>query len=334
MNKFICDNCIPNKKVAIVLPAYNEELTLQKTIEDFHTALPQASLYVVDNNSTDRSGEIARKTIKKLGIEGNVFFEPWQGKGNAVRRAFGEIDADIYIMADADNTYPAEECFFLIKPILDGEADMVVGDRISKGDYQRENDRPFHNLGNRLIINLVNFIGKTYLRDVMSGYRAMNRTFVHNYPLTVEGFQLETDLSLFAAVNRFRIKEIPIHYRNRPSGSFSKLNTYRDGSRVLLTVFNTFRYYKPFIFFTFFALLFALLSLATGFPVIQEYTTTATVQHIPLAILASSLGVLSVIFFAIGIILDSLTYFNQNITFIRCNNSRRKAHHGTPFFKD
>ena len=219
----------PNIKIAVVLPAYNEALTIKATLEEFHKALPTANLYVIDNNSTDESGKIAKDTLVTLGNCGKVFFEPWQGKGNAIRRAFYEIDADIYLMVDADATYPAEQCHELIAPVVRGEADMVVGDRLSDGDYNRENNRPFHNFGNHLVVNLVSFVGKLKFNDVMSGYRAMNRTFVRNYPLTVPGFQLETDLSLFAAINRYRVKEVPIRYKNRPEGSASKLDTYRDG---------------------------------------------------------------------------------------------------------
>lgn len=315
----------PNIKIAVVLPAYNEALTIKATLEEFHKALPTANLYVIDNNSTDESGKIAKDTLVTLGNCGKVFFEPWQGKGNAIRRAFYEIDADIYLMVDADATYPAEQCHELIAPVVRGEADMVVGDRLSDGDYNRENNRPFHNFGNHLVVNLVSFVGKLKFNDVMSGYRAMNRTFVRNYPLTVPGFQLETDLSLFAAINRYRVKEVPIRYKNRPEGSASKLDTYRDGFRVLATVINCFRHYKPLIFFTLLAFISALLALFVGVPSLYAYIEHHAIPSLFSTILALCLVILTFVFLGTGLIVDSLAFFYRNLSFIERNKRERES---------
>lgn len=294
--------------IAIILPAYNESLTIRETIAGFHAALPHARIYVIDNNSGDDTAALARSTLEALGAAGAVLHESRQGKGNAVRRAFMEVDADVYLMADADCTYPPEQARELLAPVLAGEADMVVGDRRSGGDYQRENTRPLHNFGNRLVQKLVNLVCGSHFVDIMSGYRAMSRTFVRSYPLLVEGFQIETDLSLFAAQGRFRCREVPVRYVDRPAGSFSKLNTVRDGLRVLLTIFRIVRYYKPLIFFSLLSLFLCLSGVALGIPVILEYMQYHYIYKIPTAILASGLEGLAVTLFSVGLILDALAY--------------------------
>lgn len=294
--------------IAVILPAYNESLTIRETIAGFHTALPEARIYVIDNNSTDGTGTLAQNTLRELKVKGAVLHEARQGKGNAVRRAFMEVDADVYLMADADCTYPPDQAWELVEPVLAGDADMVVGDRRSGGDYQRENSRPLHNFGNRLVQKLVNLVCGSHFVDIMSGYRAMSRAFVRSYPLLVEGFQIETDLSLFAAQGRFRCREVPVRYVDRPEGSFSKLNTVRDGLRVLLTIFRIVRYYKPLIFFSLLSLLLALFGVLIGIPVIMEYMQYQYIYKIPTAILATGLEGLAVTLFSVGLILDALAY--------------------------
>lgn len=297
--------------IAIILPAYNEELTVRDTLLGFHEALPGARIYVIDNNSSDKTAALARATMSEHHIPGAVLFEGRQGKGNAVRRAFMDVEADVYLMADADCTYPPAQACELVAPVLAGEADMVVGDRRSQGDYQRENTRPLHNFGNKLVEKLVNLVGRSHFVDIMSGYRAMSRSFVRSYPLLVEGFQIETDLSLYAAQGRFRCREIPVRYVDRPEGSFSKLNTLRDGMRVLLTIFRIVRFYKPLVFFLGLSLFFALLGLVLGFPVLLEYMEYRYIYKVPTAVLAAALELLAGIFLSVGLNLDALAYQRQ-----------------------
>jgi glycosyltransferase involved in cell wall biosynthesis len=295
-------------KVAVILPAYNEELTIAPTIEAFWRAMPDAEIIVVNNNSSDSTGRIANNTLESLAAHGRVINEPRQGKGNAIRRAFMNINADIYVMADADLTYPADSLSALIKPVVDGEVDMVVGDRLSEGHYARENTRSFHGFGNNLVKMLINFLFGSSLNDIMSGYRVFNRKFVKNYPILVEGFQLETDLTLHALDKRFRILEIPVPYKNRPPGSVSKLNTFRDGTRVVFTIAQILRYYRPLIFFSGTAAIIALAGGLAGLPVLDDWVREHYIHHVPLAILATGLEVVAVLMIAIGLILDSITH--------------------------
>lgn len=295
-------------RIAVILPAYNEEQTIADTINAFHVELPQAELWVVDNNSKDDTRRIAHATIATLGAKGGVIEESRQGKGNAVRRAFHDVEADVYVLSDADLTYPAEQVHALIQPVLEGRADMVVGDRHSDGQYQQENKRLFHNFGNRLVQSLVNRLFGAALVDIMSGYRAFSRLFVKTYPILVAGFEIETDMTLHALDKRMRIIEIPVNYRDRPVGSFSKLNTVRDGMRVINTITTVLRYYRPLVFFGGAALVFALLGLIAGLPVLEDWMRERYVHHVPLAILATGLGIVAVVLAAIGLILDSITH--------------------------
>lgn len=295
-------------EVAVILPAYNEAQTVCDTVLGFHAALPGARIFVVDNNSSDGTGDLARALFAERGIPGGVLFEPRRGKGNAVRRAFLEIEARAYLMADADCTYPPAQARELLAPILANEADVIVGDRRSQGDYSRENTRPLHDFGNKLVQRLVNMVGGSEYVDIMSGYRAMSRAYVRSYPLLVDGFQLETDMALFAAQGRFRCREIPVRYVNRPAGSVSKLNTLRDGMRVLMTIFTILRFYKPLLFFSLCSLVMALAGLLLGLPVINEFMETHYVSKVPTAILASSLEVLAMVLFSVGLNLDALAH--------------------------
>jgi len=296
------------KKTAIILPAYNEEVTIEATIRSFYEEMPSAELWVINNASTDNTDAIARKVIAELGVSGGVLVETRKGKGNAVRRAFHEVDADIYVLADADMTYPANQIHELIKPILDGKADMVVGDRHSGGHYQKENKRLLHNFGNRLVQYLVNKLFGASLVDIMSGYRVFNRLFVKNYPILVEGFEIETDMTLHALDKRMRIVEIPVNYRDRPEGSFSKLDTFRDGMRVISTISSILRYYRPLIFFGLSAFILFLMGIAAAVPVLHEWIETRYIHHVPLAILATGLEIISILLIAIGLILDSIMH--------------------------
>lgn len=298
-------------RVAVILPAYNEELTIAQTVRAFHQALPTARIVVINNNSRDKTLEIARQTLAELGDPGEVITEHRQGKGNAMRRAFMEVDADVYVLADADMTYPAEQAEELMGPVLRNEADMVVGDRHSNGTYGRENKRPLHGFGNRLVQGLINRLFHSRLVDVMSGYRVMNRRFVKNYPILVDGFQVETDLSLHALDKRFRIVELPIDYRDRPAGSFSKLNTFSDGARVVGTIFRILRHYRPLAFFGGIALFFVLAGLLAGVPVLQDWIRYRYIYHVPLAILATGCEIVAVVMLAIGLVLDSLVHLQR-----------------------
>lgn len=293
--------------IAVLLPCYNEELTIEKVIRDFRQELPDALIYVYDNNSKDRTAEVAQQAgaiVRK---------EYRQGKGNVVRSMFRDIDADIYIMADGDDTYPAEFVHELIRPIASGHADMTIGDRHSNGSYTEENKRPFHNFGNHLVKSLINRLFHSQLRDIMTGYRAFNRRFVKNMPVQSEGFEIETEMTLHALDKKFSIVEIPIVYRDRPEGSFSKLNTMRDGLRVLKTVFRIFKDYKPLAFFSFCACIFFLAGLLVGIPVVSEYFATGLISKLPSAVLAVGFMLLATIALTSGFILDTIVRQHQDI---------------------
>lgn len=295
-------------KIAIILPAFNEELTIAGTVEAFHRARPDARIVVVNNNSTDRTAALARETLKKLNADGEVIDEFRPGKGNAVRRAFLECDADVYVMADADCTYPAGRLEDLIRPILERRADMVIGDRISGGHYRRENKRTFHNFGNDLVKWLVNRLFRAKLSDIMSGYRAFSRTFVKGYPILFEGYQLETDMTLHALDKRFRILEIPIEYADRPSGSFSKLDTFGDGAKVLFAITQILRFYRPLFFFGCISFTIFMLGLIVALPVFSDWVNYQYIYHVPLAVLAASLELVAVFSLGIGLVLDAITH--------------------------
>jgi glycosyltransferase involved in cell wall biosynthesis len=297
-----------NYKIVIILPAFNEEATIALAIQSFNRYLPCAEIWVINNNSSDKTEAVAIQTFKKLKCDGGVINEWQQGKGYAVRRAFTELEADIYVFSDSDLTYPPDELHKLLDPIVNNDADIVVGDRLKNKSYFLANKRIFHNFGNKLVRLLVNKLFGSNLSDIMSGYRVFNRKFVKNYPILVSGFEIETDMTIHALDKRFRIKEIPISYKDRPSGSFSKLNTFRDGFNVLRTIFTILRYYKPMFFFGFISITFFLFGLIMGIPVIFEWIKTGYINHIPLAILSSSLEIVALILFVCGLILDSIAY--------------------------
>jgi len=300
-----------SESIAVILPAYNEELTIRETILAFHEALPEAVIVVVDNNSSDRTAELATEAFRSISCATRLIREPRQGKGWALRRAFHETEAAVYVIVDADMTYPAGRVRDLIRPILDGEADMVVGDRLAEGRYARENRRPFHDIGNRLVLAIVNRVFGARLGDIMSGYRALSRTFVRNYPILVGGFEIEVDMTLHALDKQFRIVELPIEYRDRPDGSVSKLRTFSDGRRVLYTIARVTRHYRPLLFFGLAALLFSVAGLVAAIPVMSDWIAFRYIYHVPLAILATGLELLAAGLFGIGLVLDSVVHLER-----------------------
>ncbi|MFA7271086.1 MAG: glycosyltransferase [Sterolibacterium sp.] len=295
-------------KISIILPAYNEEQTIAATIEAFHGVCPTAHIVVVNNNSKDATADIARDTLQRLNAHGEVIDECRQGKGYAVRRAFMQVDAEIYVMADADLTYPANRLDDLIRPITAGLADMVVGDRLSGGHYRKENKRKFHDFGNDLVRWLVNKLFRSRLHDIMSGYRAFSRCFVKTYPILAEGYQLETDMTLHALDKRFRIAEISVEYRDRPQGSVSKLNTLGDGARVLFAIAQILRFYRPLFFFGCISLGFAAMGILAALPVFSDWIQYQYIYHVPLATLAAALELVAVMALSVGLVLDSITH--------------------------
>ena len=291
--------------VAVILPAYNEGLTIEATIKAFHQVLPDSIIVVIDNNSVDSTFAIAEKTFNSLNILGSVIKETKQGKANAMRRAFLTINADIYLVCDADMTYPANRAHDLIRPIVEDQADMVVGDRQSDGSYGDENKRRFHLFGNHLVRTFIQKLFGSNLKDIMSGYRAINKSFVKNYPILVEGFEIEVDMTLYALDKRFRILEIPIEYKDRPKGSFSKLNTFSDGAKVIFTIIQILRFYRPLLFFGSLSCIFCISGLLIGIPVFIDWIQFKYIYHVPLAILASGIELLAALALGIGLILDA-----------------------------
>lgn len=289
------------EKIAVLIPCYNEELTIEKVIKDFKKELPDADIYVYNNNSKDKTEEIARNS------GAIVVNEYKQGKGNVVRSMFRDIDADIYVLVDGDDTYPAEFAHQLIEPIRNGQADMTIGDRLSNGTYQKENKRHFHEFGNNLVKKAINVLFKTNLKDIMTGYRAFSKMFVKNMPVMSPKFEIETEMSLYALDKKYIIKEIPIQYRDRPEGSDSKLNTVGDGIKVIKTIVRMFKDYRPLAFFSIIALIFILLGLIFGIPVLVEFFKTSYITKVPSAILASGLMALAAITFQAGVVLDTIT---------------------------
>ena len=292
-------------KIAVLIPCYNEEITVEKVIKDFRKELPDADIYVYDNNSKDRTAEIAKAN------GAIVKHEYKQGKGNVVRSMFYDVEADIYVMVDGDDTYPAEFVHQLIEPVIEGRADMAIGDRLSNGTYQKENKRHFHEFGNNLVKKSINVLFKANLKDIMTGYRVFSKKFVKNMPVMSPKFEIETEMSLYALDKRFVIEEIPILYRDRPEGSVSKLNTVKDGMKVLKTILKMFKNYKPLKFYTAIAVIIFLLGIIIGIPVFVEFFSLHYITKIPSAILAMGLVTLSVIIGQCGVILDTVVRQNR-----------------------
>lgn len=304
----VCENLDEVRQgegVAILVPCYNEALTVGKVVDDFKAAMPKAEIYVYDNNSSDDTAKIAEEHGAIVRFEGR------QGKGNTVRQMFRDIDANYYVLVDGDDTYPAESAADLVEPIALGRADMTVGDRLSNGTYGEENDRAFHGFGNNLVRWLIKVIYGFAFDDVMTGYRAMSKAFVKTMPVMSKGFQIETELSIHAVDKRCRIVDVPITYRDRPEGSDSKLNTFQDGAKVILAITSLFKENKPLAFFGWISLILLVIGLIFGIPVIAEFNSTGLVERFPTAMLSMGIIICSILSFTSGLILDSVAKSNR-----------------------
>jgi len=286
-------------RTAVLIPCYNEALTIEKVVKDYQSVLPEAEVYVYDNNSTDGTAKIAEKA------GAIVRHEYKQGKGNVIRSMFRDIEADCYIMADGDDTYPAEFAIELQNVIKEGRGDMAIGDRLSS-TYFEVNKRPFHNFGNDLVRKIINQLYHSNVKDIMTGSRAFSRDFVKSFPVLSKGFEVETEMTIFALDANFKIVEVPIEYRDRPEGSESKLNTYSDGFKVLMTIFNLFRETKPGAFFSILGTLFLAISVGFFIPIMVDFSRTGVVERYPTLIIISAIGVAAMVLYACGIILAVL----------------------------
>lgn len=286
-------------KIAVLIPCYNEAATIEKVVKDFRAALPEAVVYVYDNNSTDHTDEIARAAGAV------VRYERRQGKGNVIRTMFREIDAECYLMADGDDTYPAKHARDMVNAVLYEQADMVIGDRLSS-TYFSENKRPFHNVGNMLVQKLVNRFFRGNISDIMTGYRAFSRMFVKSFPILSKGFEIETEMSIHALEKNFMLISIPVEYRDRPEGSESKLNTFSDGAKVLMTIFRLVKDYKPLFFFSCAAAVLVILAMILFVPVFAEYLHTGLVERFPTLIVSGFLCLAGLLSLCCGLILDTV----------------------------
>jgi len=284
-------------KIAVLLPCFNEGITIGKVVRDFRAALPDADIYVYDNNSTDNTADAAREA------GAIVRREPMQGKGNVIRRMFREVEADCYLMADGDDTYPADQALQMVRLVLEEGVDMVIGDRLSS-TYFEENKRPFHNSGNRVVRWLICRFWKTEVHDIMTGYRAFSRRFVKMFPVMSGNFEIETEMTIHALDKRFLLREVPIVYRDRPAGSVSKLNTFSDGMKVLKTIVVLFKEYKPMRFFGWLAALLAVLAIILVIPVLVDYFQTGLVPRFPTLMVSVFLLMSALLALFTGLCLD------------------------------
>lgn len=306
--------------IAVLIPCYNEALTIGKVVRDYRAALPEADIYVYDNNSRDGTDQVARDA------GAIVRYERRQGKGNVIRTMFRDIDADVYLMIDGDDTYPAENAREMVNLVLENKVDMVVGDRLSS-TYFTENKRPFHNTGNRLVRGLVNRIFRGNIKDLMTGYRAFSYEFVKSFPVLSKGFEIETEMSIHALDKNLSVQSIPVGYRDRPADSVSKLNTYTDGLRVLRTVARLYKEYRPLSFYGLFTLLFSLLGLGLFVPILVEYFATGLVPRFPTLIVSGVLLTLAMLMLVCGLILDTVAkkhrqLFEVNLNLLRLLKNR------------
>ena len=301
-----------SSKIAVIIPCYNESKTIEKVVKDYRKALPEADIYVYDNNSKDGTDEIARNA------GAIVRYETKQGKGNVIRTMFRDIDADCYLMIDGDDTYPAENAREMCNYVLNDNVDMVIGDRLSS-TYFQENKRPFHNLGNKMVRGLINKIFKNNINDIMTGYRAFSYKFAKTFPILSKGFEIETEMSIHAVDKNFTLKEIPVQYRDRPAGSVSKLSTYKDGARVLKTIATLFKEYKPTMFFNTISVLFYLVSLILAIPVFNEYFNTGLVPRFPSLIAAGILLLVALLLNITGIILEVIVKKHRQLFELQLN---------------
>ena len=305
-------------KIAVLIPCYNEEKTVAKVVSDFKRVLPEAVIYVYNNNSTDRTAELA----KEAGAV--VRNEYMQGKGNVIRRMFREIDAQCYIMADGDDTYPAEDAPEMVRLVLEQQADMVVGDRLSS-TYFTENTRPFHNLGNRLVRGSIQLLFRNNIKDIMTGYRAFSYEFAKTFPVISKGFEIETEMSIHAVNANMHLENVVIGYRDRPEGSVSKLNTYSDGFKVLRTIARLYRVYKPLGFFGMISAMLFLLAVLFFIPVLNTYAQTGLVPNFPTLIVCGFTVMASLQSLFSGLILETIRQKNRQdfeMNLIRAANEK------------
>ena len=287
-------------KIAVLIPCYNEAVTIEKVVNDYKKALPEAVIYVYDNNSSDNTAEIAERAGAVVRREYK------QGKGNVIRRMFREIEAECYLMIDGDDTYPAESAREMVDMVFTKGCDMVVGDRLSS-TYFEENKRPFHNFGNDIVRKSINLLFKSDIKDIMTGYRAFSYTFVKTFPVLSKGFEIETEMTIHAVDKNLHVGNVVIEYRDRPDGSESKLNTVSDGMKVIYTILKLFKSYKPFRFFGIISLLLALLSIGLFVPVLITYFKTGLVPNFPSFIMSGFLMLAAIQSFFAGAILQSIT---------------------------
>ena len=305
-------------KIAVLIPCYNEEKTVEKVVSDFKRVLPEAVIYVYNNNSTDRTAELAQKAGAV------VRNEYMQGKGNVIRRMFREIDAQCYLMVDGDDTYPAEDAPEMARLVLEQQADMVVGDRLSS-TYFTENTRPFHNLGNRLVRGSIQLLFRNNIKDIMTGYRAFSYEFVKTFPVISKGFEIETEMSIHAVNANMHLENVVIGYRDRPEGSVSKLNTYSDGFKVLRTIARLYRVYKPLGFFGMISAMLFLLAVLFFIPVLNTYAQTGLVPNFPTLIVCGFTVMASLQSLFSGLILETIRQKNRQdfeMNLIRAANEK------------
>ena len=288
-----------NHKIAVLIPCYNESKTIAKVVGDFRKQLPEADIYVYDNNSTDNTADIARRAGAIIG------YEQRQGKGNVVRRMLADIEADCYLLVDGDDTYSSVSAKEMCDSVLNEHYDMVIGDRLSS-TYFQENKRPFHDSGNRFVRYAINQIFHSDIKDIMTGYRALSRHLVMSVPLLSEGFEIETELTINVLDNKLNIKQIPVNYKDRPVGSFSKLSTFKDGLKIIVTILRLFRDYKPLVFFSWISSFLILLSLLILLPVFIDYLQTGLVPRFPTLIVCGFIILFAVLLWMCGLILQVL----------------------------
>ena len=295
-----------SKKIAVLIPCYNESKTIEKVVKDYKEVLPEADIYVYDNNSTDGTDEIARKA------GAIVKYEYRQGKGNVIRSMFKDIDADCYLMIDGDDTYPKENAREMCDFVLNKGADMVVGDRLSS-TYFEENKRPFHNFGNSLVRGTINRLFRSNIRDIMTGYRAFSYQFVKTFPVLSKGFEIETEMSIHAVDKNMLVENVIIDYRDRPDGSESKLNTYSDGAKVLKTIMGLYKNYKPMQFFGLLAAILMIIALAMFMPVFVVYLKTGLVPNFPTLIVSGFIAMAALQSFFAGLVLSTIVQKDRQL---------------------
>lgn len=306
-------------KIAVLIPCYNESLTIKKVIEDWKSALPEAKIYVYDNNSTDNTAEIA------MNAGATVKYEYQQGKGNVIRRMFREIDAESYIMIDGDDTYPAEHGREMVELVLNKNVDMVVGDRLSS-TYFEENKRPFHNFGNEIVRKSINRMFQSDIKDIMTGFRAFSYNFVKTFPVLSKGFEIETEMSIHAVDKNMYVENVVVDYRDRPNGSESKLNTFSDGIKVLKTIGRLYRDYRPLGFYSFLAAILSIISTIFLIPILITYGKTGLVPEFPTLIVCGFVYLAALLSFFSGMILASIQLRNRQefeMSLMRCEESKR-----------